>query len=362
MHRFVLSLFLLAGLAAAQPRYVIADQDAAGPGGSDMRALMVFLQAPDVELLGITVVLGDAWHDEEVAHALRLLELLGRTDVKVYPGARRPLWRTREWTRLASRLTGKAHWMGAWRDGNDEPAAGQLKLREGNPTTRPATEDAAHFMIRMVHEHPHQVTIYGGGPLTNIALAVALDPQFAELAKELVIMGGSLAPQTDAPEWVNAPRHEFNFWFDPEAASIVLRAPWKKITQTSIDISLQTRIDPELLDGLASAKSPAAEYLRRYLRRPVTGVGQYAWDELAAVAWLYPDVIRRERFVYVDVNTDHGPAYGDTLTWEDRDKPELPLQKVHIQMDVDLAKLHKYLVQLFSATAPKTSNPRIVSE
>ena len=63
----------------AQTRYAIADQDATGPGGSDMRALMVFLQAPEVKLLGITVVVGDGWRDEEVAHALRLLEILGRT-------------------------------------------------------------------------------------------------------------------------------------------------------------------------------------------------------------------------------------------------------------------------------------------
>ena len=63
---------------------MIADQDASGPAGSDMTSLLVFLQSPEVKLLGITVVTGDAWRDEEVAHALRLLELIGRTDVKVY--------------------------------------------------------------------------------------------------------------------------------------------------------------------------------------------------------------------------------------------------------------------------------------
>lgn len=71
-------------------RYVIADQDASGPGGSDMAGLLVFLQSPRVNLLGITVVTGDSWRDVEVAHTLRLLELMGRTDVKVYPGAAFP--------------------------------------------------------------------------------------------------------------------------------------------------------------------------------------------------------------------------------------------------------------------------------
>ena len=68
--------------AAQEQRYVIADQDASGPGGSDMMSLLVFLQSPKVNLLGITVVTGDSWRDPEVAHALRLLEIVGRTDVK----------------------------------------------------------------------------------------------------------------------------------------------------------------------------------------------------------------------------------------------------------------------------------------
>ncbi len=56
--------------------------------------------------------------------------------------------------------------------------------------------------------------------MTNLALAISIDPEFAELAKEFVFMGGSLNPKTDDPEFVNTPRHEFNLWFDPEAAHI----------------------------------------------------------------------------------------------------------------------------------------------
>jgi purine nucleosidase len=344
----------LGATARAEPLLVIADQDAMGPGGSDMRALMVFLQSPDVNLLGITVVTGDGWRDEEVAHALRLLELLGRTDVRVYPGATHPLWRTREWTRLVSQMYGRAVWEGAWRAGSEDRVR---PLKDGDPTTRPADEDAAHFMIRMAHRYPHRVTIYGAGPLTNIALAIELDPHFAELAQELVIMGGSIAPQTKEKEWVTAPRHEFNFWFDPEAASVVLRARWPKITQTTIDISLQTRIDPEIIAGVFASKSTAARYLRKYIRVPAEGIAQFAWDELAAAAWLQPNIIKSQRHVYVDVSTDHGPNYGDTLTWSDEDKPAIPLQKVNVQMEVDLPKLQQALIRLFSAPTPHARNP-----
>jgi purine nucleosidase len=345
------SVALCTSSARAQ-RYVIADQDASGPGGSDMMALMVFLQSPDVHLLGITVVSGDNWRDEEVQHALRLVETVGRTDVKVYPGAAFPLIRTPEGTRLADKLYGTATFEGAFSTRRMErPWDDVGTLREGPSTTKPADEDAAHFMVRMVHKYPHKVTIYAAGPLTNVALAIRLDPHFAELAQELVVMGGSINPQTDAAEWINAPRHEFNFWFDPEAASIALRAHWAKITTTTIDISLKTRPDPEVLDGLAKAHSPAAEYVTKYFHRPV--IINYLWDELAAAAWLDPKLITKTKVAYMDVNTQQGSNYGDTLTWSAETKPDLPLNQVTAQMDVDLPALQKFLIDLLSKPAPK---------
>ena len=337
-------------LWAAAPRYVVADQDVSS--SADM-ALMVFLQSPDVRLLGITVVTGDAWEPEEVAHALRLVEELKRTDVPVVPGAAFPLVRTAEETRLYDQLHGKPFYLGAYMK-SDAPkgwdAVDAKSLPEGVPTTRPADEDAAHFMIRMVHAHPHAVTIWAAGPMTNVALACRIDPHFAELAEELVVMGGSLNPQTEAPEWVDAPRHEFNFWFDPEAASIALRAPWAKITTTTIDVSLKTRTEPEVLDGLKAAHSTAAELVTRYTPRPY--VPNYLWDELAAAAWLDPTLITKERTVYMDVSTEHGAGYGDTLIWTDADKPVFPLRLVHAQTDVDLPRLQMTLVRLLSAQTP----------
>jgi purine nucleosidase len=348
------SAFVCDRAASAQQRFVIADQDASGPGGSDMAALLVLLQSPNVNLLGITVVTGDSWRDVEVAHTLRLLELMGRTDIKVYPGAAFPLVRTEERTRLAQQLYGKVSYMGAWSAGNKQAWDEVPPLPEGNPTTKPAEEDAAHFMIRMAHQYPHQVTIYGAGPLTNIALAIRLDPHFPELARELVIMGGSINPQTEDHEWANTPRREFNFWFDPEAASIVLHAPWKRITTTTIDASIQTRLGP-VLEAMRQSKSIAARYLIQYASHD--GVSDYAWDELAAASWLDPAVTRRERYVFMDVNLDHAQSYGDVLTWSDEDKPDLTLQKVHAQIDVDVPRLQKDLIDLFTSATPNSHNP-----
>ncbi len=334
-------------------RYVIADQDASGPGGSDMAALLVFLQSPRVKLLGITVVTGDAWRDAEVAHTLRLLELMGRTEVPVCPGAAFPLVRTQAATLLDAQRYGKMNYMGAWGPQVTQPWDQVPALEEGNPTTKAAEENAAHFMVRMVHAYPHQVTIYGAGPLTNIALAIRLDPHFAELAEELVVMGGSLNPRTDVAEWANAPRREFNFWFDPEAAHIVLTAPWAKVTVTTIDASIETQTSGTL-KNLANSKSNAARYLVRYAQHDSTA--QYAWDELAAATWLDPALTLHARDVYMDVDLSHGAAYGDVLTYSKADKPALPMTRVHAQVDVDAARLERDLTALFAAPTPQAHN------
>src|SRR5271166_5801766 len=102
-------LLLLTSLAvSAQPRRkIIINEDCSGPGGSNMQTLMVMIQSPQVEVLGITVVSGDQWRDEEVAHTLRLLEIMGRTDIPVVPGAAFPLIRTHGESQLWQQRYGK---------------------------------------------------------------------------------------------------------------------------------------------------------------------------------------------------------------------------------------------------------------
>src|SRR6202165_4826801 len=84
----ILVLLLASSFAQAQQRRkVIINEDCAGPGGRNLQTLLVMIQSPQVEVLGITVVSGNQWRDEEVAHTLRLLEIMGRTDIPVVPGA-----------------------------------------------------------------------------------------------------------------------------------------------------------------------------------------------------------------------------------------------------------------------------------
>ncbi|MGA2571528.1 MAG: nucleoside hydrolase [Terracidiphilus sp.] len=365
--RKAFALLLLAVCAAvlpAQKRLVLVDQDGAGPGGSDQMSILALLQAPDVQVLGITIVTGDAWRDEEALHTLRMLELTGHTDVPVARGAVFPLVRTQQETRLEEALIGKAAWLGAWgRMLNPHPDAGAgaataavakpepqgpydiPPLPEGPPKIKPIDEDAAHFLIRQVRAHPHQVTVYAAGPLTNIALAISIDPEFASLTKGIVLMGGSLRPQTSDPEYAADPRHEFNFWFDPEAAHIVLRADWPRIDATTDDVTVKAPFTQQMLDAISKSSTPAARYIAAWSQRRTD-----MWDELTACAWLDPAIITKETDVYMDVNLSHGPSYGDTLTWPEAQKPATGVRLVHAQLDLDLPRFQKEFVDLMTRT------------
>src|ERR1700722_11195451 len=111
-------LLLLAALSSVAPaqRLVLIDQDGSGPAGSNQMAMMVLLQSPRVQVLGITLVSGDAWEPEEVQHTLRMLELIGRNDVPVVPGAVFPLLRTEQEALLERDQVGAFPWYGAWGD------------------------------------------------------------------------------------------------------------------------------------------------------------------------------------------------------------------------------------------------------
>jgi inosine-uridine nucleoside N-ribohydrolase len=331
-------------------RKVIIDQDCAGPGGSNLQTLLVMIQSPQVEVLGITVVSGDQWRDEEIAHTLRLLEIIGRTDIPVVPGAAFPLVHRREKALMWQEHYGKVAYAGAWDERWWHEPDLVPPLPEGMPTTKPAAEDAAHFMIRMVHEFPHQVTIYEGGPMTNLALAISLDPQFAALAQELVFMGGSLSPQTDNLEFVNNPRHEFNFWFDPEAAHIVLSAPWGKIVCTPTDISVKTRLTPAMVQEIEASGTPLAHYIARYYQ-PGPGA-DFMWDELAAAAWIDPSLITKRETRFMDVDLDRGAGYGNTLTWTKKDQTRPAARPVEIQVDLNNEKLYRMFINLMTSRTP----------
>ena len=343
-----------ATLPAQEKRKVIIDQDAAGPGGTDMQAILALINSPLTDVLGITVLTGDAWRDEEVQHTLRLLEIIGRTDIPVVPGATFPLVSSKAYIAKWETLYGKVVYQGAWNYAKGHPVHGPYEIPEmpeGKPTTKASMEAAAQFLVRMVRQYPHEVTIYAAGPMTDLALAIALDPQFPELSKELIVMGGSINPQTDDPEFSLTPKREFNFWMDPEATSAVLHAHWRRVVVTTVDISVKTRMEKDLIEQVRKSPTPAAQYVAKYAE------ANYLWDELAAVAWLDPSIITKSRKLFMGVNLDRGAGYGDTLVWAPGQQPGMGEIEVQVQDDLDKQKFYKEYVDLLSRPTPVTRNP-----
>jgi len=343
--------------ATAVKRKVIIDQDAFGPAGSNLQAILMLLQAEDVDVLGITVTSGDGWRDEEISHTLRLLEIAQRTEVPVYGGAVYPLLHTQARNKKWEDLYGKLFYKGAWTE--KWPTQGTLQRPAyhadpafvpespaGAPKIKAASGTAVEFLIRSVHKFPGEVTVLAAGPLTNLALASRLDPQFAPLAKELVFMGGSFNPiaadNAFTAEYANAPRREFNFRWDPEAASMVLHEPWKKITQVPVDPTTHTFFKKEFFDRIAQGHAPFAAYLKQY------GQSYPMWDELAVAAWLDPSIVTRSQQFLVDVDTSFTASYGDTLSWNVGEGPGLGEQSVTVVFGIDVPRFETLAIGLLS--------------
>ncbi|GGF05977.1 nucleoside hydrolase [Aliidongia dinghuensis] len=337
----------LVGLVPAradQPMLVIHDNDFVGPGGPDIQPAVMLLGNPAVRVLGFTVVSGDGWEPEETAHLLRFLEIAKRTDIPVVQGAVFPLVNSVERMRAWEQAYGKIPWKGAWNDPkpgeNFHPDDPYLvpDNPSGNPTTKPAPGTAAEFLIQQVREHPHQVTILESGPLTNLALAIRLDPEFASLAKELVFMGGLVG---NNPLQVTGDADfysDFNILFDPEAAHIVLTAPWAKIVSVG-NVTNQTMMTPELTQRMAAVKTPVTEFLAKYAQKlPM-------WDELTAAVTVDPSLVTKTVDAYMDIDLEHGMHYGQAHVWPEATRPHQGERKVTIVESVDFDRFYDAFVK-----------------
>jgi purine nucleosidase len=350
------ALVLIASCAPAQGavgrRAVIIDQDMFGPGGSNMNSVLMLLQAPDVDVLGIVVSSGDGWRDEEIAQTLRMLELVGRPEVPVYAGAALPLLNNAARMKAWEQRYGPLVWKGAWTESfGGQPRAEYHAdpflvppLAAGAPSLKVQAESGVGFMIRTVHQHPGRVTLWMGGPLTDLALAVRQDPGFAAAARELVFMGGSFNPvaadNSFADEYAHSPRREFNMLWDAEAASAVLHEAWPRVLQIPIDPTTRTFFRKELYAEIGRLGTPVADYVARY------GEGFPMWDELAAAVWLDPSLVKRGQKMLEDVATGDGADYGSTLSWPLGRGPGLGEREVEVVQDVDVPRFERLTVKL----------------
>jgi|KBSSwiStaDraftv2_1062776.scaffolds.fasta_scaffold04693_9 inosine-uridine nucleoside N-ribohydrolase len=335
-----LATVLVAGRASAADRIkVFIDQDTSGPGGTDVVSIAMLLMAPNVDVVGIGVVAGDAWLDQAVYHTLKIVELCGKPEVPVAAGSEEPLLNSQEMMRRREALWGEKAgdgWHGAW--GSDVPPKNVIPPAPGGPPKiKVVDKHAALLLIEMARKYPGELVLYTAGPVTNIALAIRLAPDIVGKIKAVYTMGGQVE--------VN---QRFNFWWDAEAAFIHLRAPWKEKHLTPIDVCHKTQMTKELIEATLSAKTPLTEYLREsYLGPKVDqGIFSYMWDELAAAAIIDPAVITKHEDLYIDMSYLPDGHYG-RMVWTSKDmKPWFADSTWKVQTDIDRPRFEKLFVDL----------------
>jgi inosine-uridine nucleoside N-ribohydrolase len=359
----LLAVGVCAGVAHAAPgkaerRKVIIDQDAfEGPG---LQPILMLLQDPSVDVVGITTVSGDGWQPEETAATLRMLELVGRSDVPVVAGATFPLINSKERTKRREALYGPLGYKGAWMD--TWPSYNTMARRlphdpqvvpamaEGMPHTKPYPGSAAEFMLAKSREFPGQITIIAMGPLTNLALAERLDDGFAARIAEVVTEGGNLigtdiSAKHDEFDMQVAymPRMSFNHFWDPEAAHIVFSSPWPKLTLVTADASTPTIGTQVLIDKATASGRPVARYVKA-----IAQAGFPLWDEVQASVWMNPGVVRKKGRLAMDIDLMPGANYGALLTWAPGKGPGLGERDVDVIYAVDAAQIDAMFTQLLS--------------
>src|SRR5215470_13970994 len=239
MLRLLAGFLAVPSLLAAVRETVIFDTDS-GLFGDDGAALVMLLRSPtQVAVQAVTVVSGNVWAPQGAEYMLQILGLAKHPQIPVLMGAAGPLVNSSAMAREAERRWGAINYMGAFAmDPNSVIPPPGMKLSPRKPR-----RDAVSYLISEIERRPNEITILAAGPMTNIALALRLRPDIETKIKRIVFMGGNVGVPGNTTQAA-----EFNFWFDPEAARIVLRSRIPKKVMFSLDICNQAPIHKSEFD------------------------------------------------------------------------------------------------------------------
>ncbi|TQM14909.1 nucleoside hydrolase [Pseudonocardia kunmingensis] len=304
---------------------IVIDTD---PGVDDAVAIMLALASPEVEVRAVTTVFGNVALESTTANAGRILALCDRADVPVAAGAARPL--------VHPQRERAQQWHGG--DGLGGRASA-LPV----PAVEPDARGAVETMAAALRASAEPVTLVPIGPLTNVALLLAVHPDLTSKIARIVWMGGSLGAG-------NTGAAEFNAHCDPEAAHRVLTQADVPVTMVPLDLTLRCPAGPDWLDALAGAGSRCGELAQVIAHYRAAYRARYGMDAVAvhdAVAVLeavLPGTLRTTALP-VEVACDLGPARGATVAMPSGSGPD-----VQVALDADtgevLAEILKRLQRL----------------
>ena len=303
---------------AVDPIPVILDCD---PGHDDAIALMLALASPELELLGVTTTYGNQTLEKTTSNALRVLELVGRTDVRLAAGAGAPLERE---------LVVAAHVHGE--SGLDGPALPAT-------TTTPYSADAIAFIAELVRGAPRPVTLVPTGPLTNVACY--LDAHGTEGIERIVLMGGAIA------EGNFTSAAEFNIWCDPEAAARVFSSGLD-VAMIGLDVTHQAVLGPAVEERLRATGTVGAfvaelnVFFSRYHAQTYGWNGAPIHDAVAVAHVIRPGLVQtKHRNVEVELESELCRGRTVVDLWNRTERPP----NAHVGVDVDAAAFFDLLVE-----------------
>ncbi len=248
---------------------VVIDTD---PGTDDALALIKALKSPDLEILGLTTVGGNATLAHTTRNALRLLEHFGRSDIPVYRGAARP-------------FKGKFKYAYYFHG----PAG--LTVRLPLPNMEPKPGRAPEFIVDAARSLPGKLVLIALGPLTNVARALQMEPRLNQWVKEIVIMGGAVEVSGNV-----TPHAEFNIYNDAEAANVVFSSA-VSVTLIGLDVCNQVYVSqtdvPRITENSKSEKL-ANRLLTNWFKSHEESSRFHLCDPLAVVAVLRPELFTRK--------------------------------------------------------------------
>ena len=303
---------------------IILDCD---PGHDDAVAILLALGNPEIEIVGITTVGGNQSLEKVTYNARAMLEAAHAHDIPVYAGSDRPLVREQE---VAESIHGETGL-----DGVELPVP-----------TRPLEDmHAVNFIVKTIMEsEPGTITLVPTGPLTNIALALRMEPRIAERVSEVVLMGGGF----HEGNWSAV--DEFNIIVDPEAAHIVFNAPWK-LTMVGLDLTHQALCTPEVQRRIEEIGTPVAvivsglmDFFRKTYQDNQDFVDPPVHDPCTVAYLIDPSVVQTRRCP-LDVELHGELTLGMTVA--DLRGPEPSEEECHTQVatKLDFDKFWNLVIQ-----------------
>ena len=259
------------------PRKIIIDTD---PGVDDTMAIFLALCSPELDVVGLTTIFGNVHTELATKNALRLLSIAGRGDIPVAHGA-------------DDALTGDFEGPVPYVHGED----GQGDIFLPDPAGAPIELSAAAFIIEQLRANPGEITLAPVGPLTNIALALRLEPRIVEWVDEVVLMGGNALVPGNA-----SPAGEANIRNDPEAADLVFGADWQ-VTMVGLDVTLRVHMAPQHIADYATHGNPLSDHItrilphyRNYFEANYDAEGIFVHDSSAIAYLIDPDLFTLRRW------------------------------------------------------------------